>query len=78
MELEENVELLGVDAEGQVAPQVVEIDDTSIPPDQHPIDSETDTKAAFEVPTVSEVIALAILEDPGICRSTQVRSQPNN
>ena len=33
MELEVNVDVPGVDGGGQEAPQVVEIDDTNIPPD---------------------------------------------
>ena len=50
MGLEGNFDLTGVDAEGQEALQVVDIDDPNIPPDQHPIELETTTKAAFEVP----------------------------
>ena len=37
MDLEENVELQGLDAGEQEAPRVVKIDDPKIPPDPHPI-----------------------------------------
>ena len=49
MYIEGNVKLPGVDVEGQEDPKVVEIDDTEISPDQHPIEMETATKAEFEV-----------------------------
>ena len=45
MELGVNVDIPRVDGEGQEAPQVVEIDDTNIPPDPLTIELETDTDA---------------------------------
>ena len=50
-----------MDVEGQAAPQVVEIDNPRIPPDPHQVESETATKAAFEVPGTPESITLVIV-----------------
>ena len=75
IELEGNFELPGVDAKGREASQFVEIYDANIPPDPHPIESEPDNEAEFEVPAAPEVITLANVEPPGLHRSTQVRYQ---
>ena len=47
MELEGNVDLPVVDAEGKEAPQVDDIDDPNIPPYPHPLESETAAEAAL-------------------------------
>ena len=63
-----------MDEEGQEAPQVVEIDDPGVPPYPHPIESETASESAFEVPAAPKspapVITLDTVEDPDIRRST--------
>ena len=70
MELEVNVEPPGVDAERQEAPQIIEMDDPDVTKYPHPIESETANKAAFEVPDAPEVMIPAIVEAPGLHRST--------
>ena len=75
MDLEGIVDLPGVDVEEKEAPNVFEIGDPNIPSDTHPIESETDPKAEFEVPYAPEVPPLATVESPEIRRSTRVRPQ---
>ena len=50
MDIEGNLELPGVDKEGQEAPKIVEIEFIGIPPDPQQIETETATQATFEVP----------------------------
>ena len=61
--------------EFQEAPQVVEVNNPDIPPDPHPIESETATEESFEVPDVTEVITSATVEAPGLRISTRVSYQ---
>ena len=75
MDLEGIVDLSGADMEEKEAPKFVEIGDPNIPPDTHPIESETDPKAEFEVPYAPEVPTPATVESLGIRRSTHVRPQ---
>ena len=49
MEIEVNFNLPGVDAEGQEAPQVIDIDYPNIPPYPHSIESKTTNKVSFDV-----------------------------
>ena len=73
VELEDNVELVGVDEDDNENPQIVEINDDLDIPAQYPplIEFEPAIEAAIEIEPVA---TLSSIEDPSLRRSTRVRS----